>query len=186
MGISPEKNLTINLHTVKAFRLAIVSFFFLFTLVLGISLFFPSHVRISRALNMTAGREDFIAQVGDPANWKSWYPGIENAPLYYENGQAKGVVMDTASKVMLIITGQGPDEVTAEFRSRMKPVVNGWKLISHPGTDSVTVQWYMDFRLRWYPWEKFASMLFDRSYGPKMEKGLDNLRNILGKGLPSP
>jgi hypothetical protein len=37
----------------------------------------------------------------------------------------------------------------------------------------------MDFHLRWYPWEKFASLLFEQSYGPKMEQGLGNIKKMV-------
>jgi hypothetical protein len=36
----------------------------------------------------------------------------------------------------------------------------------------------MDFRLRWYPWEKFSSLLFEKSYGLTMEKGLNNIKKL--------
>ena len=72
-----------------------------------------------------------------------------------------------------------PDERIAEMKSSRRSILNGWKCISHAGSDSTTLQWYMDFHLRWYPWEKFASLLFEQSYGPKMEQGLGNLKKIL-------
>jgi len=40
------------------------------------------------------------------------------------------------------------------------------------------VQWWMDFKLRWYPWEKFSSLFFENIYGAQMEKGLDNLKRL--------
>jgi hypothetical protein len=58
-------------------------------------------------------------------------------------------------------------------------VINGWKVIEHANSDSLTVQWYMDTQLRWYPWEKFASLLFDKSHGATMEQGLGKLKKVL-------
>ena len=60
-----------------------------------------------------------------------------------------------------------------------KPVINGWKFIKNSGSDSATLQWYIDFNLRWYPWEKFASLLFEKSYGVQMELGLSNIKKIV-------
>jgi hypothetical protein len=37
----------------------------------------------------------------------------------------------------------------------------------------------MDFHLRWYPWEKFASLLLEKSYGPRMEQGLATLKRLV-------
>jgi hypothetical protein len=36
----------------------------------------------------------------------------------------------------------------------------------------------MDFHLRWYPWEKFGSLLLEKSYGTKMEMGLMSLKKL--------
>jgi hypothetical protein len=32
--------------------------------------------------------------------------------------------------------------------------------------------------LKWYPWEKFASIIFDRQLGPYMERSLGNLKKL--------
>jgi hypothetical protein len=39
----------------------------------------------------------------------------------------------------------------------------------------------MQFKLRWYPWEKFASLLFEKQYGTQMEAGLNKLKAYLEK-----
>ena len=55
----------------------------------------------------------------------------------------------------------------------------GWNFYATEIPNSVTVQWYMDFHLRWYPWEKFSSLLLEKRYGPMMEKGLGNLKALV-------
>jgi hypothetical protein len=164
-------------------KLAIISFIVLALIITGMSLFFPSHIRLSKAINIKANQDSILAQIRDAGNWKNWFPGTDTAKLYFENGQARGIILDdrdSSRPVYLHITGETNDEVIAEMvTNKMKPVVNGWKTISYPSGDSTTVQWYMDFHLRWYPWEKFRSLILERSYGPKMEKGLSNLRTLL-------
>jgi len=39
----------------------------------------------------------------------------------------------------------------------------------------------MDFHLKWYPWEKFSSMLLENRYGPMMEQGLAKLKKVVEK-----
>lgn len=41
------------------------------------------------------------------------------------------------------------------------------------------VQWYFDFKLNWYPWEKFGSITFDQQFGPVMERSLNNLKKLV-------
>jgi hypothetical protein len=36
----------------------------------------------------------------------------------------------------------------------------------------------MDFKLRWYPWEKFKSLFFENIYGAHLERGLGNLKEL--------
>lgn len=160
-------------------RLLLISLVALFLIITGISLLIPSHVRISKAIDIRAGKEVVLAQLADPAQWKSWYPGLDTAQLVIENGQVKGVAAK-GSDAAIIITGQTPDEVITAFKGhKMKKVISGWKLIPAPGSNLVTVQWYMDFSLRWYPWEKFSSLVLEKNYRPVMEKGLANLKKKL-------
>lgn len=167
----------------KYVRLLVISFLVLFLCITGISLFIPSHVRISRALNITAANDSVMAQVKDASKWKNWYPGLDTAQLLYVTGQVKGVILDASDiskPVTIIIDKTGANEVTAQFTpKKMKPVINGWSTIPYPGGDSLNLQWYMDFQLRWYPWEKFASLLLEKSYGPKMEQGLSRIKTIV-------
>jgi len=164
-------------------KLGLISFIFLFLLITGMSLFIPSHIRISKAINIKADKDSVMAQIRDASNWKNWYPGLDTAKLFYEAGKVKGVMLDDkdpAHPAYISINKEEPEEITAQFISKkMKPVINGWKTISYSTSDSVTLQWYMDFHLRWYPWEKFGSLLLEKSYGLKMEQGLTNLKKLV-------
>lgn len=167
----------------KYIRLLLISFLVLFLCITGISLFIPSHVRISRALNIAAPNDSVMAQIKDASYWKNWYPGLDTAQLLYIAGQVKGVVLDASDvskPVTIIINKVDANEVRAQFwPKKMKPITNVWGTVPYPGNDSLSLQWYMDFQLRWYPWEKFASLLLEKSYGSKMEQGLSRIKNIV-------
>ncbi|MEJ0105618.1 MAG: hypothetical protein WDO19_24995 [Bacteroidota bacterium] len=55
-------------------------------------------------------------------------------------------------------------------------MISGWEAKSYNQSDSLTVQWYLDFKLKWYPWDKFFSLAYDKMYGTQMEQGLKNLK----------
>ena len=99
---------------------------------------------------------------------------------YYENGVLKGMIVNNADPKNPVYLKLDKDEgnlITAQFVGRnMKPVLNTWRVIEHTPTDSLALQWAMDFDLRWYPWEKFASLALEKTYAPKMEQGLLELR----------
>ena len=159
----------------KYLKLAFISFLFLFIVVTGISLFIPSRIRISKAVNLAAANNSVMSLISDPAAWKSWYPGLDSAEQLSGTGGVIGYRI--GQRATLLLTSKTSSEVNAEFSGgQMKPVLNVWKTTVHPGVDSLTLQWYMDFRLRWYPWEKFASLLLEKTYGPRMENGLATLK----------
>jgi hypothetical protein len=49
-----------------------------------------------------------------------------------------------------------------------------WEL--YPFDTITTVQLYYDFHLKWYPWEKLGSIIYDKQLGPSMEKELRELK----------
>lgn len=156
-------------------KLAFLSFIFLFLLVTGISLFIPSHIRISKAVNMQAEFDSLYKEVSVVNNWKNWHPALKDLPA-----EEFIFLKDSSMKVKgdyLKMTQLKNDEIIAEVKKgKGRPIVNGLKITSHPQTDSLTVQWYIDFGLRWYPWEKFRSLFYENIYGVQMEQGLANLK----------
>ncbi|MEO6613003.1 MAG: SRPBCC family protein [Chitinophagaceae bacterium] len=165
----------------RVIKLGIISLIFFSLVLTGISLFFPSHVRISKAIDINSSKDTVLLQLKDPANWKKWYPGADTMELYMEEGKVRGLRPDSLQGVMSI-TGSSDSSVTAITSGPgVRETVTGWNLYPSPSPHTVTIQWYMDFHLRWYPWEKFSSLLLEKRYGPLMEKGLSNLKALLEK-----
>lgn len=153
------------MHIVKLSLIVFVLFFVLFT---AISLLIPSHIRISRAINLKADRDSLFRLIKNTNHWRYWHPGFLQKDVKTELAANDLVVKpvtitDTLVAVQLI-------------KKDKRPVVNGWRLYSFPSTDSLTLQWYMDFRLPWYPWHKFSSLFYEKTYGTMMEQGLTNLK----------
>jgi len=121
-----------------------------------------------------------MEQLSDPVKWKNWYPGTDSIQFLYINGEIKGIASDPGSSRGLMITGKNDTAVKASnVGPGSKPIAMGWNVLPGDGPDAVTLQWHMDFTLRWYPWEKFASLLFEKRYGLQMEQGLNNLKSLL-------
>lgn len=163
----------------KIIRFVLVSILSLFFIITGISLFIPSHVRISRAANMKAESSVVLKEIGDLNHWKNWYPGFDTLtiiPVAEKDGNlAEARIASTTTSVK--ITEKKTGEVIAQFYTgNGKSVTSGWKTITYSTNDSLTVQWYLDFSLRWYPWEKFLSLTYDKIYGQQMEQGLIRLK----------
>ncbi len=121
-----------------------------------------------------------MSQVADASNWKNWYPGADSLTPLILDGKIKGII--TASGQSLAIREINDSAVLAgNMGSHAKRGEMGWNIMPGGSGDSEIVQWYMDFHLSWYPWEKFSSLLLEKRYGPMMEQGLGKLKTILEK-----
>ena len=162
----------------RVLKLAVISFIFLFLLVTLISLFIPGTIRISKAMNTAVSEEQVSKYINQPADWKAWHPALkdltENEFIILKDGSVnvKGTTISVVERK--------PGEIISEIKQgKSKPVRSGMKIIHHPGSDSLTLQWYMDFKLKWYPWEKFKTLFYENIYGVQMEQGLANLKQLL-------
>jgi hypothetical protein len=168
----------------KLLKLIIASIVLLFLVITIISLFIPSHIRISKAVQVNASKESVMQQISDPEKWRNWYPGADSSKFFYENDTIKGLILDETKKLSIILTSKKEDEVTAVYILPNKEIPTGWQIASAKKSNSVTVQWYIDFHLRWYPWEKFTSFMFEKVYNPQLQQGLDNLKAFAEKPHP--
>jgi hypothetical protein len=148
----------------RLIKLALISVFFLFLLWTGISLLIPSRVRISRATNIDAPPQRLLALVNDSSQWRTWHPWFADS-----NTTASSVrfIYQERSDTQTIVLLQHPG---------VRDLQQAFRIYRLGGSDSITVQWYSDFHLRWYPWEKFSSLFFEQTYGSMMETGIRNLK----------
>lgn len=157
----------------RVIKLGIISLVF-FTIFLTVfSFFFPSHIRISKAIDIRTEKDSLKLYLGQPAYWQKWYPGADSGKLI-KNG------IRTNDGKELMIAGQTDSSINLVSNSG-KTSKSGWNIFPGGTPDTYTVQWYTDIHLRWYPWEKFSGLLMEKRYGPMMEKGLDNLKALLEK-----
>lgn len=155
----------------RLIKLALLSFVFLFLVVTAISLMIPSNIRISKAVNIAPPRDSVLALIKNTERWPQWHPAFMKQDSF-------------RSILSILITPitENDSEVVFRLQQPNRPaVVNGWKIYEHGPTDSLTLQWYMDFKLKWYPWQKFGSLLYEGSFGTMMEQGLTNLKNASHK-----
>ena len=115
--------------------------------------------------------------VQNPEKWKNWYPGADSASFIYNNGKITGIATGNNNGIKLeTISDSLIVAANADKRMRM-----GWQIFPAATPNTTTIQWYMNFKLRWYPWEKFSSLLLEKRYGPMMEKGLSVLKKFAEK-----
>lgn len=152
----------------RLIKLAILSFIVLFGIITAMSLLIPSHVRISKAVNVHAESDSIFALVRNTQSWPQWHPA-------FQQGNMTDLLQQ--NKITLTPVAQNDSLVTIKWQQQgRRPVLNNWQVHRFSSTDSLTLQWYMDFDLGWYPWQKFSSLFYEKTYGVMMEKGLQNLK----------
>jgi hypothetical protein len=159
----------------RVLKLFIISAVVLFGLLTCFSLLLPSHVRISRAIDISDLSPHVKRQIEDLRNWESWNEyiratnliDVSNDRIYTKNLSILRMSLDD-------------DGIHTRWRQPSGKAFHGvFRLIDHDS--STTVQWYFDFVFKWYPWEKFSSIVYDQQLGPQMEKSLHNLKDLLEK-----
>ena len=121
-----------------------------------------------------ADNKTVLSLIKDTTKWHEWHPAYMPGSPSPEGLSIKPIVANDSEVVMQL----------QQFQRR--PVVNGWRIHRYSYSDSTTLQWYMDFQLGPYPWQKFSSMLYESTFGRMMQKGLTNIKGIVeGEDLKS-
>ena len=154
-------------------KLLILSVTIIFLLLTTIAAFLPSQVRISRAIDINQPAAKIYPQIASLRNWENWN-------LYIQKMDEHLISDDSISnsKLKIRVKARKRNLVSSEWEQfQGKKFIAGFQLIEH--SSSTTVQWYFDFRFKWYPWEKFSSIVYDAQVGPVMEKSLENLKTTI-------
>ncbi|HMH24245.1 MAG TPA: SRPBCC family protein [Puia sp.] len=167
------------MHVIKAGLICALLFFLVLT---GISLLFPSHQRVSRAINIAAPAAKTYAVLGDLRTWDDWNSFIKGTPLtgrsFSSPSSGAGASL-RSDQLNITILASTPDSVRIDWdQTRGKRFTGGFNIMQL-SQDSLTVQWWFDFQFRWYPWEKFGSLVYDHKLGPVMEESLAGLKRFL-------
>ena len=71
-----------------------------------------------------------------------------------------------------------PDSVITRWQHGDKFFMSSF-VLSSPNANSTVLEWTLHFHVKWYPWQKLASMFYDKQLGPMMVKSLGNLQKDL-------
>ena len=143
---------------IRILKLGFISLIIVFIILFLISLMIPSTVRVSRAINIEAEKKYIYPLLADTANLVKWNE--------LKNNQINIQPLSSDSNL-----------VRSRWTYRGHSI-NGFYRLERIG-DITVVQWYFEFQLKWYPWEKFGSITFEKQFGPPMEQSLIKLKNLV-------
>jgi hypothetical protein len=157
-------------------KLAIISAVVLFIVIFLFSLIIPSTVRVSRAVDISAPKDSLVAQLADLRQWHLWNEMVNKPGVSHKFSESS----INSEDMTITKKAQAGDTLLTDWKQPNARVLNsGFTWYGNDG--QLVLQWYFDIKLRWYPWEKFGSIVFDKQLGPPMEKSLGNLKKLLEK-----
>ena len=158
-------------------KLGLISAVVLFAVVTFISLLFPSTVIVSRAVNIYVPKDSIVPLVKDFNGWKKWINGMEKESVKIlsateANLAGTTVVIDTTGSVY---------SINSSWQNKNKKMTSAINVLNDSASKITIVQWEFTQHIKWYPWEKFASMMNDKILGTMMESNLARLKSIAEK-----
>lgn len=154
-------------------KLVFISLIVLALLITALSTLFPSTVIVSRAIEVTAQADQIENYVGHLKEWDKWMSDLKQSPIAWQTdtliiGTQKINLISkspTAASFNWVTSGQRPYLVKLEWIPLQKGVY--------------VIHWSFEQHVKWYPWEKFQTLLNEKVLGYKMEIELANLRDLL-------
>lgn len=157
----------------KFVKLGLITIVFFSILLTAFSLLLPSETNISRAIDINAPADTVYNYINNLADWKHWYAEYDSSKTKVSTDNKSLTVNNT----VITITRALPDKVNATWQTgQNNPVKGEFNIISKESGASVTLQWNFIQKVKWYPWQKFASIASGKIIGPFMEKSLQNLK----------
>ncbi|TAF50642.1 MAG: hypothetical protein EAZ62_07555 [Sphingobacteriia bacterium] len=170
----------LNGNKMRVIKLGALSVVFLFLLVMGIGLLFPSNVVVSRAITLQAPPDSVKSLVFSFAKWETWINQVQPGYALYKEDS---LFLGTTKVIRLSLN----DSVQVNQWNMM----DGTKMISTvrvlPVRDakgqasSTIMQWQFEEKIGWWPWERMASMMNDKMLGTLMEENLAKLQKRVEK-----
>jgi len=179
-------------------KMAFVGVAGLILLLTIIGLLIPSSVKISRGVVIQADSALVYDYLVNTSSWKQWMPWLQSQDglLLQQSAVTSGAgsflrwkSVQGSNEGTLTLTRIIPGELQLlhEFKN-MNPAKGGFRIRSIAGAGPQTeVQWFLEYRLKWYPWERFSGIFMDAMLGRVLEQALQQLAQITtaDKSLPS-
>lgn len=162
----------------RLIKLGLISVIVMTILMLLLSLMFPSVVIVSRATDIHAPKSKIFPLVRNMNFWSKWVEGMNNGnAVVYNADSAKlgSTLVHFVSESDTTIISKWYSAKSAEQESTIRFITDTTQTIT-------VVQWQFVQHVKWYPWEKFASMMNDKIIGARIEQNLANLKKLSEEG----
>jgi hypothetical protein len=161
-------------------RLIIGSIVILSLIVCFLFALFPANVSVTRMVQINSPANNIRNKISDLSTWQSWNefvrtPGIKSDTDTKRDSTVSDFLRVNGGEISL--SGVRDNYVNTIWK-RGNRMFTAQFIIDDSKKPPIVI-WTMNFDVKWYPWEKLASMFYDKQLGPLMEKSLVQLQNEL-------
>jgi hypothetical protein len=162
-------------------KLIIGSIVILSLVILFLFALFTADISVSRIVEINSSKASVEKKIRDLREWKNWNEFVMNPPQreitnstnelgvdsnFIDMGGFHVSRLESTADTVFTIWRHGNDSFKGNF------------ILKEAGSQTI-LEWTLHFHVKWYPWEKLASMFYDKQLGPEMEKSLLNLQKEL-------
>ncbi|MBY0348096.1 MAG: SRPBCC family protein [Hydrotalea flava] len=156
---------------------AFFSILFLAILVQVIALLFPARIIVSRAITIHAPVDSVRPYLQNMQGWQKWISGMQDTSVHVLS-QTEAEIGNRTVQIEKVV----PDSVVSVWRSAKNHLlISTMQIIPASNGASAVVQWQYEQFFKWYPWERFGSLMSDKIIGRMLEQNLNRLQTLVEK-----
>ena len=167
----------------RLLRLVLFSTIGLFCLMTIIGLLLPDTVKVSRTKDIEVPIDSIKPYIFQLKSWTNWIYGADSVQV-----TMTGMSKDGNPAVMLMggfeisIREKTDSTMVTVWKSKENPMqLSRITILPRNKNNAATVNWTFEQALKWYPWERLSSMMFEKIFGIPMELGLEKLKAVCEK-----
>ncbi len=158
----------------KFLKLGFISAVVLFFIVTCMGLLLPANVVVSRAVDITASKDSVFKMMTNINNWKYWVTGLKKDGIVITSDKDANLF---GTKVEIISTNNYV--VVSKWTGKNGTVQESIMRVIQDSTSSNTIaQWQFTEHLKWYPWQRFGSMMNEAVMGTQLETNMAQLKKL--------
>ncbi|MDB5232089.1 MAG: hypothetical protein JWN76_2894 [Chitinophagaceae bacterium] len=157
----------------RLIKLAVISIIIFGGILLIISSLIPSRVYVSRTITISKPAGTIKPYVFNFAGWTQWLATDTGVAITGNDTQVE-IGNNTVQFVGITDTSFTTSWINASGNNQ----VAVFYLLKEPGQNNTMVEWVFEQKVKWYPWEKFASIFNDKMMGETMKRSLENLKRV--------
>lgn len=158
-------------------KLILASIIIFSIVILFLFALFPSDISVSRITQINSQVENVHKKIADLREWKTW----NEMYLMQLSGTGTSYRVDSdfisMGNASIKLLDAGKDTILTRWQNGNRNFTGTYIITKMDG--QVVLEWSLHFHLKWYPWEKLASMFYDKQLGTMMEHSLLKLKTEL-------